>query len=108
MDTVSGMDGRISINIMKFDSDIFDAVTFGDLDSVQMYWSDEIDIDYQDKFGMTLLMYASMYGWSEIIDYLLKYQPDVTLCDYKGETAIDKSYNRDVKAKLLHYFNGMK
>lgn len=62
MDMVFGMHGYISIN-MKFDPDIFDSVELGDLDSVEMYWTEEIDVDCQDNLGMTLLMYASMYGW---------------------------------------------
>lgn len=107
MDMLFGMRRHISIK-MKFDPDIFDAVEFGDLDSVQMYWTGETDVNCQDTLGMTLLMYASVYGWPEIIDYLLKYKPDITLRDKKGETAIDKSYNEDIRIRLLRYSEEMK
>ena len=53
MDTVFGMYGYISIN-MKFDLDIFDAVELGDLDSVEMYWTEEIDVNCHDNLGKTL------------------------------------------------------
>ena len=36
---------------MSYDADIFDAVEFGDLLSVQMYWTDAININWQDETG---------------------------------------------------------
>lgn len=93
---------------IKYDPDIFDAVELGDFNSVKMYWTEEIDVNCQDNLGMTLLMYAALYGWHEIVDYLLKYRPDVRLRDKKGETAIDKSYNEDIRGMLLRYYDEMK
>ncbi len=34
---------------LTYDGDIFDAIEFGDLESVKMYWQKRIEIDYQEK-----------------------------------------------------------
>ncbi|WMX13173.1 ankyrin repeat domain-containing protein [Aureispira sp. CCB-E] len=56
---------------MEYDADIFDAVEFGDLESVKMYWSKEMNIDWQDSNGINLIMLASRYNHKEIVKHLL-------------------------------------
>lgn len=33
---------------LTYDGDILDAIEFGDLESIQMYWQKNIDIDYKE------------------------------------------------------------
>ncbi len=40
---------------MEFDSDIFDAVEFGDLESVKRYRTKDININFQDDNGISLI-----------------------------------------------------
>ena len=78
-----------SLPAMEFDADIFDAVEFGDLQTVQSYWTEEINIDWQDGKGMSLLMYASYYGHSDIVRFLLAKAPNQALENAQGKTAIE-------------------
>ena len=74
---------------MEFDADIFDAVEFGNLADVQTYWTDSININYQDLSGIDLLMLACKYGHLDIVKYLLQFNPDLENKNNKGQTAID-------------------
>ncbi len=74
---------------LSYDGDIFDAVEFGDLESLKMYWQDGIDIDYQEKEGNTLLILAVYYGWEEIVQFLLSKGPNLHLKNKEGDTALD-------------------
>lgn len=85
---------------MNFDPDIFDAIEFGDLESVKMYWTDEIDIDFQDSYGITMTMLAAKYQFEEIVKYLLEFNPNIKLKNSEGRTAIDIA--RDSKDKSIY------
>ncbi|MEZ4688018.1 MAG: ankyrin repeat domain-containing protein [Bacteroidia bacterium] len=85
---------------MNFDPDIFDAIEVGDLNSIEMYWTENIDIDYQDNNGQSMLMLAAYYGFQEIVEYLLKYKPTVSIKNKKGETALDIAKNQQHFAVL--------
>lgn len=74
---------------MEYDPDIFDAVEFGDLESIKLYLNENINIDHQDLNGMTLLMFASYYGFEEIVEYLLSFKPNMKLKNLRGNTALD-------------------
>lgn len=74
---------------LTYDGDIFDAVEFGDLDTLKLYWQDAIDLDYQEKEGNTLLMLAVSYGWEEIVQFLLSKGPNLHLINKEGDTALD-------------------
>jgi ankyrin repeat protein len=74
---------------MEYDADIFDAVEFGDLEIVKLYWTDEINIDWQDSNGMNLVMTACLFGHIEIVKHLLKYGPDLTIKNMKEQTVLD-------------------
>jgi ankyrin repeat protein len=80
----------------SFDPDIFDAVEFDDLESLKMYWRNDINIDYQDLNGMTLLMYAVSYDHTAIIEYLLSKNPDLGLRDKMGASVFDKVKSEEV------------
>lgn len=72
-----------------YDGDIFDAIEFGDLESVKMYWQERIVIDYQEKEGNTMLMLAVYYGFTDIVEYLLLKRPNLNLRNNQGQTAAD-------------------
>lgn len=74
---------------MEYNADIYDAVELGDLDSVKLYWTENININYQDLNGMTLLMYASSYGFEDIVEFLLSFNPDIELQNKEQKTALD-------------------
>ncbi len=75
--------------VPTYDGDIFDAIEFGDLESVKMYWTESIEIDYQEKGGNTMLMLASYYGVEEIFEFLLAKRPNLNLKNDLGQTAAD-------------------
>jgi ankyrin repeat protein len=83
---------------LTYDRDIFDAIEFGDLESVKMYWQKRIEIDYQEKGGNTMLMLAVYYGFIDIVEYLLLKGPNLNLRNNQGQTAadiaIEKGYTR--------------
>lgn len=49
---------------------------------------DKIDIDYQDKLGNTGLMYALSACYGPTLDYLLSKNPNVSIKNNEGETAL--------------------
>ncbi len=79
---------------MEFDPDIFDAIEFGDFDTVQRYWTDQINIDFQDNLGRTMLMLAVYYEFVDIVIYLLWFNPDLELRNKDGQTALDIANNK--------------
>ncbi len=92
---------------LKYDPDIFDAVEFGDIDSVKMYFTEDIDINYQELNGRDMTMIASYYGHAEILKYLLQYNPDLTQKDKEGKTAIEiaKEKNHTKIIKILESYH---
>ena len=88
---------------LKYDPDIFDAVEFGDIETVKMYFTEDIDINYQEPNGRDMIMIASYYGHVDILKYLLKYNPDLTQKNKEGKTAIEiaKESNQTEIVKIL-------
>ena len=72
-----------------YDGDIFDAIEFGDFESVKMHWKASIDIDYRGKSGNTMLMLATYYGFEDIVEYLLSKGANLSLTNAQGKTVID-------------------
>ena len=71
---------------MKYDADIFDAVEFGDLRTVKLYLTKDININFQDLNGTNLIMLATYYNHKEIVKHLLSLNPDLYLTNNKQET----------------------
>ncbi|MFK7808086.1 MAG: ankyrin repeat domain-containing protein [Saprospiraceae bacterium] len=71
---------------MEYDSDIFDAVEFGDLKSVKRHWTKEINVNFQDENGISLIMLASRYNHKDIVNHLLTLKPNLYLKNKEGET----------------------
>ena len=74
---------------MKYDGDIFDAVEYGELEQVKMFWTDEIDVNWQDGAGMDLMMLACHHGHYEIAHHLLQFNPDLKQHNHAGLSAYD-------------------
>ncbi len=69
--------------------DIFEDIKHGDLDEVKEGLTSDLDIDFQDPDGMSLLMQAACYGHEEICVFLLDLKPDVILENKDGKSAVD-------------------
>ena len=69
-------------------------------DVVKFLIDSGIDINAQDKYGMTALIYASMSAESNIVKLLLSSGADVNIKDNEGKNALDYSSGDDVK-KIL-------
>tara|TARA_B110000211_G_C14086771_1_gene557029 strand:- start:1898 stop:2905 length:1008 start_codon:yes stop_codon:yes gene_type:complete len=74
---------------MEYDPDIYDAVELNDLETIQSYWTDSTDVNFQDDLGIDLLILACEYGNIEIVQYLLQYKPDINNRNKKGKSALD-------------------
>lgn len=75
--------------MIPYDPDIFDAVVFGDLESIKMYWQNDINVNYQEKRGATMLMLAAYYGFEDIVEYLMSKGADLSLKNTEGQTAME-------------------
>ena len=71
---------------MEYNSDIFDAVEFGDLESLKKYWTKDININFQNDNGINLIMLASRYNHKEIVNHLLTLKPNLSLRNKEDET----------------------
>ncbi|MEO0683853.1 MAG: ankyrin repeat domain-containing protein [Cyanobacteria bacterium J06649_11] len=89
--------------MLNFDADIFDAAEVGDIETVERFWSESIDVDYQDLAGRTLLMYAASNGHIDVFNFLFKHNADASLKDKMGETALDKALNASTRDLLIRY-----
>lgn len=77
------------MNVDGYDGDFFDAVEFGSLDVTQMYFGDDVDIDYVDSTGKTVLMIAASYGHLNIVRWLLEKGARKDIVGPNGERAVD-------------------
>lgn len=62
------------------------------------------DIDYQDNYGQTALMWACMKNKKQIVELLLAAQADVYITDKKGNTALDLTNNEKILNILKKYY----
>ena len=75
----------------SWDVDLFlSAVRTGDIETVKLRLDHEadIDIDVQDRNGMTALLYAAYFGQTEIVKLLLDRDADIEAQNIHGETAL--------------------
>jgi len=88
---------------MEYDGDLFDAAEFGDLETLESFWTDQINVDWQDLNGMDLIMTACEFGNENIVIHLLTYKPDLAKKNNKGQTALDiaKKANHKNIIKIL-------
>jgi ankyrin repeat protein len=69
-------------------SELYDAVSRGDLAAVRALISQGADVNEQHYHGYTALMVAALEGYSEIVQLLIQEGADVTLKDDSGNTAL--------------------
>lgn len=90
---------------MNYDADIFDAIELDDLASMRMYWTEEIDINWQDRKGMTMLMYAVSYSNIPILNFLLTKKPNLLLVNNANENVIEMA-ERIGNEEVIDIFKG--
>ncbi|XP_070491498.1 ankyrin repeat domain-containing protein 27-like [Chironomus tepperi] len=59
-----------------------------------------LDVNSQDKDGMTALHYATQFGYDGIVENLLEYQAKATIKNNIGKIPIDYARNSIIKKKL--------
>ncbi|MEQ8791157.1 MAG: ankyrin repeat domain-containing protein [Pirellulaceae bacterium] len=86
-----------------YDGDFFDAVEFCSLGDAQRYYSDDIDLDYLDETGKTVLMIAAYYGHVDVIRWLLEKGAQKDIVGPTGERAVDiaQAQGHNKAARLL-------
>ncbi len=89
--------------IRGYDGDFFDAVEFGDIETMELYFSEEIDLNVKDARGRTVLMLAASYGNRDVIHWLLNKGTDVQIADAQGRTALDFAKKDEVATLLKRY-----
>ncbi|KLI46130.1 ankyrin repeat domain-containing protein [Brachyspira hyodysenteriae] len=62
------------------------------------------NIDYQDNYGQTALMWACMKNKKQIVELLLASQADIYITDKKGNTALDLTNNEEILSILRKYY----
>lgn len=87
----------------SYDGDFFDAVEFGSLNDAKTYYSSDLNIDYIDSRGMSVLMIAAYYSFSEILIWILSKGSNKNLKNSEGLAAIDfaRKNNHTNMEKLL-------
>lgn len=78
---------------------VFDFSKTGDKDKVLEYLKTGGNINIQDKFGWTMLMYACKYNEIEMVRFLIDKGADVNIKDHKGFSIMEyiKTSKQDVR-----------
>jgi hypothetical protein len=76
---------------------ICNAIRIGDLEKVKRTWSENINIDFQNNNCNSLIMIASKYNQKKIINYLLKFSPNLYLWNNQEETVFSIAEQLDNK-----------
>lgn len=63
------------------------AVYLGNLDIAETLLKKGINVDLQDVYGETALMYAVVMNRVEMIQLIMAYSPNLSICNYKEESA---------------------
>jgi ankyrin repeat protein len=69
-------------------------ININDLETVKYFVNENIDVNYQDKNGLTALMRASLNDNYELTEYLLSNGADAGLENIDNKTAIDYAYEK--------------
>ena len=73
------------------------AVRANNFELVKKLIDEGVDVNYQDKYGNTALIYASRQGNKEICNLLINYGADINIQNKLGCTALITSSNRGHK-----------
>ena len=74
------------------DADLFDAVEFGDREYAEILLdAPDVNVYAQDLAGTTILMLASDYGHTELVQLILSCGADPNLQDKQGRTALRRA-----------------
>lgn len=89
---------------------IISIINSGKLDNFKSLLTSKINVNVQDGNGITPLIYASQYAYSEIVKEILKYNIDINIKDNQCRTALmyvsfsnnqTKNFNRLIITKQL-------
>jgi ankyrin repeat protein len=74
------------------DPDLFDAVEFGNREYAEVLLdAPDVNVNAQDLAGTTILMLASYYGHTELVQLILSRGADPNLEDNQGRTALQRA-----------------
>lgn len=79
----------------------FQAVVNGDEKKIDFFLKPKVDINIQDKYGCTALMYACQEGNDSLVTFLLEHGSNVHLSDEEGNTALMKTHKTGILKALL-------
>lgn len=74
---------------------IINIIKFKDIKISELLLDYGLDVNYSDKFGVTLLMYSVLSGRGNVVELLIKKGADVNLVDFKGQNALFYLTNYD-------------
>ena len=79
-------------NIKTFENfnnqDIFKYISNDDIENIKNYIKSGNNLNIKNKYNYTILMYASEYNNSEIVQLLLDNKVDIDYVGYDGNTAL--------------------
>jgi ankyrin repeat protein len=76
----------------------------GSLESLKFFIDRGANLNYQDNYGISLLMYAACYGHLDILQFLVEKGADTNLLDKYGLTAIHHAAIHN-QLEVIKYFH---
>ena len=86
------------------DSDFIELCKSGDTQKVEEAIIDGANVNAIDEICWTALIWAAIYGFTEILEVLLKYNADVNTKSDNGRTALLWTIGHPDTANLLRYY----
>jgi ankyrin repeat protein len=88
------------------------AVRFGNYSAVKALLKANANVNLVDKKGDTALHIAARQGRIKILNLILKYNPDISICNYKLKTVVDDivyyNFLEVAKTIVYHYYSNGK
>ena len=92
--SIEAEDDKLALFLMDIDvtlhanNSLHEAARDGNIDAIELLLKKHVDINVDDKNGVTALMLASGNGHTQVIELLLKKHPDINLQAKNGVTAL--------------------
>ena len=92
--SIEAEDDKLALFFMDIDvtlhanNSLHEAARDGNIDAIELLLKKHVDINVDDKNGVTALMLASGNGHTQVIELLLKGHPDINLQAKNGVTAL--------------------
>ena len=104
LNALMGRNANVNIQDNDGQSALHIAVRINNVDFIEaLLENDRVQIDAQDKYGMTPIMIASRYGYAHVVRLLISKQCSVNLVDKKFRSAlyIANKYNHIAISNML-------